>query len=93
MKYLILFIALSLVACKDDCKLECTFTIENDDGIRQSGTFNKSDELQCELTDSEYEAQSIEFIERNYVDPYNEAVISTNPIERDESHYYTMDCD
>lgn len=84
-KLLIILLALSLVACKDDCNLECTFTIENSDEVVTEGTFSKSDELQCDLTDAEYKADAWEFMELNYVDPYN-AQSGNN------DHFSTLDC-
>lgn len=84
MKYLLL-IALFLTACKSDCDLTCTFTIENSDGVVTEGTFSKSDELKCELTDSEYKAESMEFLERNYVEPYN--------AQDGNGHFATLECD
>lgn len=84
-KILILILALSLAACKDDCNLVCTFTIENSDGVVTSGTFDKSAEIQCDLTDAQYKSDAYEFMETYYVNPYN--IQAGN-----NDHFATLDC-
>ena len=94
MKYILIILALSFVACKN-CTT-CEVVITNEDGVYLESTYSQETTGDCSLSKSEYEEKVskelevyIEYYDATPILGYDSSYATTRTYK---THYYTLDC-